>query len=47
MAGYFLETYAHYEESKDALPYYELATQLSDRQFYKDMLNNYLKRTGQ
>jgi len=47
MAGYFLETYAHYEESKDALPYYELATQLSDKQFYKDMLSNYLKRTGQ
>jgi hypothetical protein len=46
MAGYFYEMYS-YDASKDALPYYELATQLSDKQFYKDMLSNYLKRSGQ
>jgi hypothetical protein len=46
MAGYFYEMYS-YDASKEALPYYELATQLSDKQFYKDMLSNYLKRTGQ
>lgn len=46
MAGYFYEMYS-YDASKDALPYYELATQLSNKQFYKDMLSNYLKRIGQ
>lgn len=46
MAGYFYET-TSLDISKDAKPYYELATQLSDKQFYKDMLSNYLKRSGQ
>jgi hypothetical protein len=46
MAGYFFET-TSIAVSKEALPYYELAVQLSDKQFYKDMLNNYMKRTGQ
>lgn len=44
MAGYF------YERARalvDAKVHYELATQLSDKQFYKDMLSNYLKRSGQ
>jgi hypothetical protein len=46
MAGYFYEI-AKWGASAEAQSHYELATQLSDKQFYKDMLNNYLKRTGQ
>lgn len=46
MAGYFYEMYS-YDTSKETRSYYELATQLSDKQFYKDMLSNYLKRSGQ
>lgn len=46
MVGFIFETTSPHN-SVEAKPYYELATQLSDKQFYKDMLNNYLKRTGQ
>lgn len=46
MAGYFYEI-AKWGVSAEAQVHYELATQLSDKQFYKDILNNYLKRTGQ
>jgi hypothetical protein len=45
MAGYFYEL-ASWDVSKEAQAHYELATQLSDKQFYKDMLSNYLKRSG-
>ncbi|GIL23769.1 MAG: hypothetical protein BroJett042_22820 [Bacteroidota bacterium] len=46
MAGFFFET-TSLQDSIEARPYFELATQLSDKQFYRDMLSNYLKRTGQ
>jgi hypothetical protein len=46
MAGYFYEL-ASWGVSKEAQAHYELTTQLSDKQFYKDMLSNYLKRSGQ
>jgi hypothetical protein len=46
MTGYFYEL-ASWGASKEAQSHYELATQLSDKQFYKDMLSNYLKRAGQ
>ena len=46
MAAYFYEL-ASWGVSKEAQAHYELATQLSDKQFYKEMLSNYLKRSGQ
>ncbi len=46
MTGYFFEL-ASWEASEEARSYYELATRLSDNKFYKEMLSNYLKRTGQ
>lgn len=46
MAGYFFEL-AYWEASEEAQSYYELATRLSDKKFYKEMLSNYLKRTVQ
>jgi hypothetical protein len=46
MTGYFFEL-ASWETSEEAQSYYELATRLSDNKFYKEMLSNYLKRTGQ
>lgn len=46
MAGYFYEL-ASSGASSEAQSHYELATQLSDKQFYKEMLSNYLKRSSQ
>jgi len=45
MTGYFFEM-AYWEDSKEAQSYYELATRLSDKKFYQEMLANYYRRQG-
>lgn len=45
MAGLYLELSPR-NYLDEAEKYYILATNLSDRQFYRDMLDNFRKRTG-
>jgi hypothetical protein len=42
MAAFEIEMNSH-NPTEDALPYYELAVKLCDKEFYKTMLENYQK----